>query len=80
MNLKVLFFAQCADWMQRREMEIPLDGPVRLMDLIRKTPELTPVLEHLNVLKVAVNQEIADIDLEVKSGDEVAFLPPLSGG
>jgi molybdopterin converting factor small subunit len=34
----------------------------------------------MNVLKVAVNREIADVDLEVKPGDEVAFLPPLSGG
>ncbi len=80
MALKILFFARCADWMQRREMEIPLEGSIRLKDLIGKIPELNPVLENLSILKIAVNQEIAEMDREVVDGDEVAFLPPLSGG
>ena len=78
--LKALFFARCADWMEKREMDISLDSPVRLVDLIEITPELAPVRERLKSLKVAVNREIVDIDTEVHDGDEVAFLPPLGGG
>ncbi len=31
-------------------------------------------------LKVSINQEMADISSELKSGDEVAFFPPVTGG
>jgi molybdopterin synthase sulfur carrier subunit len=30
--------------------------------------------------RMAVNNEIADSDLPLKDGDEVAFLPPFAGG
>jgi len=30
--------------------------------------------------RVAVNNEIADRDLPLKDGDEIAFLPPFAGG
>jgi molybdopterin converting factor small subunit len=66
--------------MEGKESEIDLDGPVRLIDLLKNRPELAPVYENLELLKVAVNREIADIETEVHNGDEVAFLPPLSGG
>lgn len=29
---------------------------------------------------VAINQEMADLDSPVRSGDEVAFFPPVTGG
>jgi molybdopterin converting factor subunit 1 len=31
-------------------------------------------------IAVAVNQEYARVDVELKDGDEVALLPPVSGG
>lgn len=78
--MKVLYFAQCAEWMNRREAEISLDDPVRLSDLIRTSTELAPLQEHLDSLKVSVNREIVDVDVEVSDKDEIAFLPPISGG
>ena len=78
--MKVLYFAQCAEWMKRREAEIPLKESVRLSDLIRNSPELAPLQEHLIALKVSVNREIVDLEVEVTDKDEVAFLPPISGG
>ncbi len=66
--------------MRGKESEINLDSPIRLIDLLKSRPELAPVYENLELLKVAVNREIADIETEVHDGDEVAFLPPLSGG
>lgn len=80
MAIKLLFFARCADWMGRRELEIPAAGPARLSDILAAVPELKPILEHRENLKAVVNLEFADYDAEVSDGDEVAFLPPLSGG
>ncbi len=32
------------------------------------------------VVRVAVNQELADLDQPVASGDEIALFPPMTGG
>ena len=37
------------------------------------------VLSQPNVL-VAVNHEMTDLTASIKAGDEVAFLPPVTGG
>jgi molybdopterin converting factor small subunit len=78
--MKVLFFAGCAEWMGRREVEIPVPSPLPLIDLIRREPEFAPLLERLDVLKVAVNLKISGVDRIVGNGDEIAFFPPVSGG
>jgi molybdopterin synthase sulfur carrier subunit len=37
-------------------------------------------LQDLSVVRVAVNQEIADFDSAVRTGDEIALFPPMTGG
>ncbi len=37
-------------------------------------------LEDLSIVRVAVNQEIADFDTAIGPGDEVAMFPPMTGG
>jgi molybdopterin synthase sulfur carrier subunit len=37
-------------------------------------------LEDLSIVRVAVNQEIAEFDSPVAIGDEVALFPPMTGG
>jgi molybdopterin converting factor subunit 1 len=80
MAVKLLFFAQCADWLDLREAEIALEKPTRVDELLRSRPELAPLLDHATFVKVAVNRQIADFNAEIYNGDEVAFLPPVSGG
>src|SRR5260221_10776464 len=47
-------------------------------DALRKAhPALDPNRESV---RVAVNQEFGDWDVIVAAGDEVAFIPPVSGG
>jgi sulfur-carrier protein len=38
-----------------------------------------PEIAHYN-FRVSINSEITDADLFLKSGDEVAFMPPFAGG
>jgi molybdopterin synthase sulfur carrier subunit len=37
-------------------------------------------LADLTAIRVAVNQEMADLDATVARGDEVALFPPMTGG
>lgn len=37
-------------------------------------------LEDLNTIRIAVNQEMANLDAVISSGDEVALFPPMTGG
>ena len=78
--LRLRFFAQCADWAGRREMEVSVGHPRALTAVLRELPALAPLLAHQDNLKVAVNCEYAPFDAEVQDGDEVAFMPPFSGG
>ena len=80
MALKLLFFAQCAHWVKRREMLLTIANPSNLLTIIENTPELKPILEQRRFLQVAINQEFSRFNTEVKEGDEIAFLPPVSGG
>lgn len=37
-------------------------------------------LEDLSAIRVAVNQEMVDLDAAISPGDEVALFPPMTGG
>ncbi|MGQ0644754.1 MAG: MoaD/ThiS family protein [Elusimicrobiota bacterium] len=80
MVLKIIFFAQCADWMGRRRMELALDRPTPLGDLLRERSSLAPLAPRRRSLKVAVNHAWAGFRTTVRAGDVVAFMPPFSGG
>ncbi len=80
MALKLLFFAQSARWVAHRELSVPWEGRTTIAGLLRRRPELQPLLRHQSMLKAAINREFADFNTEVDDGDEIAFLPPVSGG
>ena len=80
MAVKLLFFAQSADWVQQKEMEIDLDAPRTVEEILKSNPVVNPLLEKRPFLRIAVNQEFSHFEKEVHDGDEVAFFPPFSGG
>ena len=80
MSIKLLFFAQCAEWVQKKELRIPLNHSNNLFEILGSVAEVKPIVDRAAYLKVAVNQELKDFQTEVFDGDEVAFMPPYSGG
>lgn len=80
MSVRFLFFAQSADWVKRREWQVDLSNPRRIEDLLHEQSFLNPIEAHRKALRVAVNREFSSFESEVKDGDEVAFIPPVSGG
>ena len=85
MKLKVVFFASIREALG--EGELLLDEPMedeRLSALVarlvaRYGKDARDVIAAGNV-RVSVNQQLIDGDVLLKSGDEVAFFPPVTGG
>ncbi len=78
---KVLLFGAAADRAGVRQTEVPVGDRATLKELwlvlADRHPGLTPMRD---TLAFAVNGEYARMEDFVSPGDEVAVLPPVSGG
>lgn len=77
-NVRILFFGELADLTGQKEVNEEHDKtwPEFMENVILKYPLLKD-----KKYKVALNRRIVNNDsIELKSGDEIAFLPPFSGG
>ena len=79
----VRFFALLKEMAGKEELEFPLKGEMPLKDFMNKLedtmPDIVEMVRKRRVL-VSVNQEFATMDTIIKDGDEIALLPPFSGG
>ncbi len=81
MKIKVLFFGLTRDLTGFGEERVEVDDGSRLGDLWQRYELRFPKLAELShVLVTAVNQDVSDRERQLRDGDEVAFLPPVSGG
>jgi molybdopterin synthase sulfur carrier subunit len=81
---RLLFFGRLADAAGGRERTFVLPAPISIAALVDAladgAPELAAALAAPSV-RVAINQAIVrGRDAIVGPGDEIAFLPPVSGG
>ena len=85
MKVSVLFFASLREQVgvPREDVELPGDastaGALR-SHLSAQCVALTTALSEGRRLRMAVNQDMAQASTAIKSGDEVAFFPPVTGG
>lgn len=81
MMITVKFFALLRDVVQRESAEVLLKEGATVADLPAAIGEAFPELrQHLPTLSFAVNNEYAGKQQRLHDGDEVALLPPISGG
>lgn len=83
--ITVLFFAQLSESAGLREVRLDAsETQMSVRDLAAKVVVELPKQLALDLFDgtvlVAVNKKRADWDTRVHAGDEVAFLPPVSGG
>ena len=82
-QLKVRFFASLREQFGRDEIEISWQGgtPDKLLTQLRAElgENADEVLTKTEIM-VAVNQTLVDADCNIAAGDEVALLPPVTGG
>ncbi|PYU28898.1 MAG: molybdopterin synthase [Acidobacteria bacterium] len=81
MRVRVLFFGQLKEIVGRGEDYAEMADGARLEDLFASYGQRYPRLAGFrHSLVASVNQTFADWASPLATGDEVAFLPPVSGG
>ena len=80
-RVKVLFFGRLKDVVAQSEESLDLNDVSTIEQLFAFYSERIPELAKYRSSVVASrNQEFVAWDTQLHSGDEVAFLPPVSGG
>ncbi len=81
MRVSVRLFGSLREATGAKELSVALPDGSSAADLFALLAEEQPAFRQLGArLRVAVNQEIAPFTRGLSDGDEVAFLPPVSGG
>lgn len=83
--MKILYFAWLREHIGKSEEDqTPPSDVATVADLLDWLAGLGPghakALENRTVVRVAVNQEFAEGDAAVTTGDEIALFPPMTGG
>jgi molybdopterin converting factor subunit 1 len=81
--INIKYFASLRSIAGKEEESLDLGNEITLNQLSesisKTTPQIGEMIREKKVM-VSVNQEMADKDTVIRDGDEVAFLPPFSGG
>lgn len=81
MTIRVRLFASVKDIVGRREVSLELPEGMTASDLLHRFAADHPRLQALlPSLLLAVNREYVEASRVLRDGDEVAFIPPVSGG
>jgi molybdopterin synthase catalytic subunit/molybdopterin converting factor small subunit len=75
-KVSVRLFAGLRERAGRDELELELPDGARVADALARVQHLAPGVS----LVLAVNREYADADVVLHAGDELAVVPPVSGG
>ncbi|HZG82442.1 MAG TPA: molybdenum cofactor biosynthesis protein MoaE [Brevibacillus sp.] len=81
MTITILLFAGLAERANQREIQLTLPEQATVRDLLRAAAEQYPALSPLlGSCFVSLNHEYAAPDHVIQASDEIALLPPVSGG
>ena len=81
MRVRTLFFGMLKDLAGRSSDFLNLPEHATLGDVVAHYEGVIPQLSKLSSsIALSVNREFAELDSRLKDGDEIAFLPPVSGG
>src|SRR5262249_25607453 len=81
MQVRVLFFGLLTDVVGRRSDTVSLPSGATVRELLAHYQSNFPRLNGLiSSLAISINQSYAPVNAALHEGDEVALLPPVSGG
>jgi molybdopterin converting factor subunit 1 len=81
MAVTVRFFAILRETLGIDSLRLDIEKQQTVAEVLGEIKKQYPQLEKFEpVLSYAVNDEYAKLDVKLKDGDELALLPPISGG
>ncbi|GAB3571133.1 hypothetical protein GCM10027578_28850 [Spirosoma luteolum] len=82
MNLpaSILLFGIARDLTGQSVLTVPLPAGARVSDLLQLVNQQYPDLGRIRAMMVAVNGAYAEADQVLNQTDEIALIPPVSGG
>ena len=81
MQVRVLFFGVLRDLAGKSSDSLQLSDGGSVRDILGWYEREIPALKkHLSSIALAVNEQYASPDTKLKGNDEIALLPPVSGG
>ena len=86
MRINILFFASLRELFDKERLvlniESKINTPIELIEYLARHDEgpWVNLLQRKTNVRVAVNQSIKDWNSNITDGDELAFLPPITGG
>jgi molybdopterin synthase catalytic subunit len=81
MRVRVRLFAVLRDAAGTAEVELDMPAGATLADVAAAMGRQFPaMLPHLPRVAYAVNRSYAPADTQLREGDEMALIPPVSGG
>ncbi|MGH3056139.1 MAG: molybdopterin converting factor subunit 1 [Gaiellaceae bacterium] len=81
MHVRLRFFASLREKLHSSEAPCTLPDGATVHDLLEQlSHEYPPLADVRRALRVAVNQEYVESDHALCENDEVALIPPVSGG
>lgn len=80
--LNILFFAQTRELIgvEKVELKADFDTAESVREHLAQRGEKWALALQKGKLLVAINQTLLPLESAVKSGDEIAFFPPVTGG
>jgi molybdopterin converting factor subunit 1 len=78
--IRIRFLARLRELTGKETEDLKAPADSRVSDVYEAMRVTYPALPPRDSLRAAVNHEFADWADTVSNGDEVAFIPPVSGG
>lgn len=81
--INVLFFASLKEQLKTTSLELSVNENESVEQLLENLQSRDTIWQKAlssNSLMIAVNQTMTDKSTLLKSGDEIAFFPPVTGG
>ncbi len=79
--MRVLFFSHLRDVVGCSEISLPINVPLNINQFWQRLIEHTPALKtYRDGVRLAKNWDYTDDATLINDGDEIALIPPVSGG
>jgi sulfur-carrier protein len=81
MKVRVYFYAQLRDLVGMRELDVDLAEGATVRDLLEEIYAMQPALRPQDKsILIGAGVEFVDRNYKLKSGEEIAIMPPVQGG